>query len=253
MKIILTSEVAVKLLSYALFTKGMEFSGVGFVDITPAKNFEVYDFIIMDIGSETYTEIDPNKLMKLSSRPDAKKMKVWIHRHPVGNGIKGRHNWSSTDENTCVNEPFGMIPEMIGWSLAVVITPSGWVGRYDDHIQNKTVHLEVEPPIRPFLADIQHVQETGVSQSREGIEEILEQLEEAISNFDSFLLDDLRMDEGILWDLLAAKIDWKGFVPVSYTEWVTMRNILTPDQASSKLFNDWRDFAYGSGSSMGIK
>ena len=37
---------------------------------------------------------------------------------------------------------------MVQWSLAIVLTPSGWIGRIDFHVpQTKTLKLDVQPAI----------------------------------------------------------------------------------------------------------
>jgi hypothetical protein len=50
------------------------------------------------------------------------------------------------DENTARNEPLGTSPEFLDWSISMVRTPRGWVGRYDTYgVTGKTVHVEVTP------------------------------------------------------------------------------------------------------------
>ncbi|MGD0002834.1 MAG: hypothetical protein ABSE06_01250 [Anaerolineaceae bacterium] len=150
--IILNEDVAIKLLGYTTATH-LEFSGFGFCNVI-GEDIIVYDFVLLHVGSPGYTEIPPQKVLALLDRPDAKNMKVWLHRHPVGNGIPGPHNWSGTDEHTCTKEPLGGVPEMVKWSVAVVITPRGWVGRIDNHLTHKTLHLPVLPAVKPFHTEI---------------------------------------------------------------------------------------------------
>jgi hypothetical protein len=80
-------------------------------------------------------------------RSDAGNMKLWHHRHPVGNGIPGEHNWSATDRHTILHEPLGGIPQLVRWSASIVRTPLGWVGRIDNYINHTVVHVNVEPVV----------------------------------------------------------------------------------------------------------
>ena len=148
MKIRLKPNVFVRLEAATVLTGGLEFSGFGFVEIKKEEGetiFEVYDVVVLDVGSQAFTEIDGTKILPLLDRPDAKKMKLWFHRHPLGNDTPGRHNWSGTDEHTATKEPLGGVPEMVKWALSIVRTPKTWVGRIDrfDNGTTKTVHLPV--------------------------------------------------------------------------------------------------------------
>ena len=64
----------------------------------------------------------------------------------MGNGIPGAHNWSGTDKQTAEREPFASPPEMVHWSVSIVLTPRGWVGRLDNYDKQITAHLEVVQP-----------------------------------------------------------------------------------------------------------
>jgi hypothetical protein len=150
--IVLHSDVALRLLSYASATR-LEFSGFGFCRVENETIF-VYDFELLHVGNPTFTEIQPEKIVALMSRSDAANMKVWVHKHPVGNGVPGPHNWSGMDNQTIAETPLGGFPEMVKWSASIVITPSGWVGRIDNHLTKQTRHLEVYPTVRPFHAQI---------------------------------------------------------------------------------------------------
>jgi hypothetical protein len=61
--------------------------------------------------------------------------------------VPGPHCWSGTDENTIRYTPLGGIPELVKWSISIVRTPGGWVGRLDDHINDETVHMPVHPEL----------------------------------------------------------------------------------------------------------
>ena len=99
MKIVLAKEVANQILTTAIATRFHEFSGFGFMKRTASSLF-VYDFALLALGSAVFTEIDVKSFLPLLDRSDAQNMKVWLHCHPLGNGIPGPHNWSSTDDNT---------------------------------------------------------------------------------------------------------------------------------------------------------
>ena len=152
MKIEFSPHVALLLETITTQTKGMEFSGFGFVEvIRETSTFLVYDFVLMDVGSSGWTEIESRDLLPLFEREDSQNMKLWIHRHPVGNGVPGKHNWSATDEQTCRFEPLGVpygMQDSVKWALAAVRTPRGWVGRYDTFGKGgKTVHMQVTPEV----------------------------------------------------------------------------------------------------------
>jgi len=150
-KIYLSPKVAAKLFMMDQASKGNEYSGFGFVDIVKG-NLMVYDVVLMDLGTYGWTEFSPKKILALMDRLDNNKMKLWFHRHPVGNGIPGDHNWSGTDTNTARNEPLGSLPELVKWSASIVKTPLGWVGRIDNCILKKTIHVDV------VFAELQDVQ-----------------------------------------------------------------------------------------------
>jgi hypothetical protein len=152
MHIEFSPEVALLLETLAVQSDGMEFSGLGFVELRrEAGVFYVYDFVPLDVGSAGWTEIPSGKLLPLYERKDVGNLKIWIHRHPVGNGIPGRHNWSGTDERTCRFEPLGVpygMQDSVGWALAAVRTPLGWVGRYDTYgPKGKAAHIPVVPSL----------------------------------------------------------------------------------------------------------
>lgn len=142
MKIVLEPIVQAKLALMDKHSNKMEFSGYGYVEMK-GNEMIVYDIVLMDIGTYGWTQFEPSKILKLLDREDASKMKLWFHRHPLGNGVPGSHNWSGTDDNTCKFEPLGGIPELIKWCAAIVKTPHGWVGRIDNHGTKKTLHVNV--------------------------------------------------------------------------------------------------------------
>jgi len=72
-------------------------------------------------------------------------MKLWWHRHPLGDGLPGPHNWSGLDHETCTKFPFGMAAPGSGFTASIVRTPGGWAGRVDTYgPKARTVHLPVE-------------------------------------------------------------------------------------------------------------
>jgi hypothetical protein len=143
MRLILDTHVAMVLETIANQVRGSEFSGFGFITRN-GTDITIDDFILMDVGSTSYTEISSKEMLELMSHPRHRDMRVWIHLHPVGNGVPGPHNWSGTDNKTIETAPLGGVPEMVRWSISIVRTPQGWVGRMDNHLEKKTLHLEVE-------------------------------------------------------------------------------------------------------------
>ena len=149
-----------------------EFSGFGYCKLEE-DNLVIYDFKLMAWGSSAFTEMSKKRIAEVAERDDAKNMRVWVHKHPVGNGVPGPHNWSGTDNDTCKNNPLGSYPGMVKWAAAIVRTPQGWVGRIDTYekkidntnpqkpeekIDQKTVHVKVKIPIPDSLfAEIEEV------------------------------------------------------------------------------------------------
>jgi len=159
MQIEFAPDVALQLETITAQTFGMEFSGFGFVEIRKETGtFYVYEFVLMDVGNRVWTEIPSAKMAKLYEREDSARMKIWLHRPPVGNGNPGPHNWSGTDNNTCRFEPLGVphgMQDSVKWSLAAVRTPNGWVGRYDTYgPKGKTVHIPVVPAVAQEVDDL---------------------------------------------------------------------------------------------------
>ncbi len=143
MKIVIDFPIMLRLMTLAVAYR-QEYSGFGFCE-KEGDTIRVYDFVLLDVGSETFTEIPADKIVKLMDRPDAAKMKVWLHKHPMGRGTPGPENWSGTDNFTIANTPMGGLPELVKWSVSIVLTPCGWVGRIDNYVSHKTQHLAVEP------------------------------------------------------------------------------------------------------------
>jgi hypothetical protein len=132
----------VKLTAWAIATKGREFSGLGLIE-REGEILHVVDVDLLGVGSSTFTEFSPERSRQLPPDP---RRKLWLHKHPVGDGNPGPHNWSGTDERTATQEPLGGIPQLVQWSVAIVLTPGGWVGRVDIHIPTlQTFHCPVEP------------------------------------------------------------------------------------------------------------
>lgn len=133
-----------------------EFSGYGFLAMTERggqKVFDVYDWVLLDVGDWAFTTISARQSMALNTHPSHGDLRMWIHAHPMGNGDTGPHNWSGTDNATIRENPLSGPPELIQWSTSIVRTPLGWVGRFDDHIMKKTAHLEVWPGIKGYIQE----------------------------------------------------------------------------------------------------
>lgn len=145
MKVVIPDNILLHLESWIASAHGREVSGVGIMDIDQEKGtFSIQKVWLLAAGSSAYTEIPGATMAKLVSEgitPD--QIKLWWHRHPVGNGSPGPHNWSSTDDHTAMREPFGISPDMVGWMVSIVRTPLGWVARYDNHKRMYTVHMPV--------------------------------------------------------------------------------------------------------------
>jgi hypothetical protein len=166
MKIVLQPHVAIGLEAAVSATHGLEFSGFGWARIE-GDELVVYDYVILDIGSSGYTEFGPEQIIPLLERDDHADMKLWFHRHPVGDGIPGPHNWSGRDNQTILFEPLGSTPEMVKWSASIVRTPRGWVGRIDRYLpEMRTVHVDVEPGIPQEQFDLLHAMLSAKMASR---------------------------------------------------------------------------------------
>jgi len=149
MKIIIPDRLMVRLESWCTTAKGREVSGLGTIAVEEG-DFVVTDVFLLDAGSEVLTTIPPERIAELyNSGVDPSALKLWWHRHPVGDGVPGQQNWSGIDETTIKDQPLGSPPEQVKWSLSIVRTPYGWVGRVDHYIKKQTVHLEVEQPLTP--------------------------------------------------------------------------------------------------------
>lgn len=136
MALILTPEAERALAFWVNTFPEREFSGFGWVRIN-GKDLEIYDVILLDIGSYAYTEIKPEAFNFIPTRPDRLNMRVWFHKHPIT-------GWSSLDNYTIRNEPLGQDPLNVKWSVSIVHTPRGWIGRLDTYGPGgKTVDLEV--------------------------------------------------------------------------------------------------------------
>lgn len=169
MRIILKPEIAMILEAIVGLTGHQEFSGFGFVNRV-GEDLEVYDFVLLDVGSSGYTEICTADMIKLMERPDVSNCKLWVHKHPVGNGVPGPQNWSPTDNDTIEHSPLGGVPQLVQWSASMVRTPRGWVGRLDNHITKKTAHIEVEPAIP--LGIFQQVSDLKISYLRKVVHQV---------------------------------------------------------------------------------
>ena len=134
----LTPEVEIDLTSWAIATGSKECSGLGMIERN-GNILTVTEVDLLGVGSFGYTEFPPER------RPD-KPYKLWWHKHPIGSGIPGPDNWSATDVHTATQEPLGAPPQLVQWSVAIVLTPKGWVGRVDFHVPAlRTFHCAVEP------------------------------------------------------------------------------------------------------------
>ena len=142
MKIVLEPQVFVDL-SYLGTSIRDEFSGFAYCRIENG-DFVIYEVLPMNIGSYAFTEIKAEQILKLMERPDHENLRVWLHKHPMGSDRPGPQNWSARDNLTIETQPLGGVPELVGWSVSIVLTSAGvWVGRVDNHRTKETRHLEV--------------------------------------------------------------------------------------------------------------
>jgi hypothetical protein len=158
MRIFLDQNVFAQLEAARVTASNLEFSGFGFVNVHNSDEetvFEVYDITVLDVGSPGYTEIPAEKILPILDRSDSGKMKLWLHRHPLGSDVPGPHNWSGTDDNTAEKEPLGSLPELVKWSISIVRTPQAWVGRFDKYKDGKvtTYHIPVEYGVDQSFVD----------------------------------------------------------------------------------------------------
>lgn len=158
MKIVIEQDVYASLMTFAHASGMREFSGVGWIKVD-GNTITLYDIRLLSAGSEAFTQIPPEKLLKAMEIHDPADMRVWFHRHPLGNGIPGPHNWSGVDEDNIKNTPLGGIPQLVGWSVSIVLTPGGWVGRIDNHIKGTTKHINVVPGYQAHYALMEILEE----------------------------------------------------------------------------------------------
>ena len=150
----LSQSVFARLETARSLTGNLEFSGLGFVTVQTIHHetlYDIYDVVILNVGSPGFTEIQGEDILPLLDRPDAGNMKLWFHRHPKGNNIPGPHNWSAMDNQTIEEEPLGGVPELVKWSLSIVRTPEAWVGRVDHYLPEgvQTSHIPVIVVVDP--------------------------------------------------------------------------------------------------------
>ena len=188
MKIVLSPEVSAKLEAFCrVYPK--EFSGFGWVERTQ-DTIQVYAVEILDIGNATYTEISAQKSLELMNRPDAARMKLWFHYHPID-------FWSNTDIDTILNSPLGGIPQLVKWSASIVMTPRlGWIGRIDNYITHKTMVVEVEPNPRVWaLEKLNELLDAKFPHVEEDYEELEEEDEEDPEDDTDLEEEDDTLDE----------------------------------------------------------
>ena len=142
MKIILPPEIMIPLTAWYLMSNGREFSGLGLVERN-GEDLTIVQVDLLGVGSNGYTEFGGERQRLLPLDP---RRKLWFHRHPIGDGKPGPHNWSGRDNQTAEREPFGVDPQLVQWSVSIVLTPGGWVGRVDFYVPKlRTFHVPVEP------------------------------------------------------------------------------------------------------------
>lgn len=147
MNIIIPDSLLLKLETWCTTAWSKEVSGLGTIEIKDG-DVHVTGVYALDMGSEGLTDIPPERIVALlGTGVNPAQLKLWWHRHPIGNGIPGQHNWSQTDEDTIQQAPLGSSPELVKWSVSIVRTPFGWVGRVDHYAKAQTQHMDVTQPL----------------------------------------------------------------------------------------------------------
>lgn len=147
--VIIPAMQLLKLETWCASAGGKEVSGIGTMKYEKGK-FLVQEVFLCAGGSEVFTQIEPEHIMEVVKQGiDPSLIKLWWHRHPVGNGLPGPHCWSGTDQNTIVTAPLGSSPALVEWSVSIVRTPYGWVGRMDDYRKEHTLHCKVSQIFEP--------------------------------------------------------------------------------------------------------
>lgn len=111
-----------------------------------ALNLEFYidDVWLLDKGTFSETNISPRVAAefmqdRIQDGIPLQDIKLWWHRHPV-------NGWSGTDETAIRSTPLGntIDPKGVGWMIAIVWTPKGWIGRFDQLADpGYTLHIPV--------------------------------------------------------------------------------------------------------------
>jgi hypothetical protein len=117
-------------------------------DITKPRAFFVTEAWAMSAGEQAnggYCEIPAderaNLMFDLAAQGKADLLKLWWHIHPV-------HGWSITDTNTMrqrVTE--SRSKGRVAWGLSVVLTPGGFIARYDQAGDEEGDNFFVDMPV----------------------------------------------------------------------------------------------------------
>lgn len=214
----------------AIASTQMEVSGLGIVDVflngspfdmrrfkaMPPEldlTFRVKEVELLHIGSRAYTEISPDAARKYTASVLPQPVKLWWHRHPC-------LGWSARDEKTARHEPFGNEQggPLVQWGLAIVWTPKGWIGRYDQWEPDFTLHIPVTvegitPSQEQFEAlakpapqtvnfstvDFEPIEvlpgQLGLFEALENKEVIMEMV------IDAFFTAGLSVDDDVMWNV----------------------------------------------------
>lgn len=73
------------------------------------------------------------------------------------------------------------------WSASIVLTPRGWVGRIDNYVSGKTLHVEVDPPFKALYKKVEEIQK-----------------EEREKHPEEFIVDEMTDEE---WELIYGPLD----------------------------------------------
>jgi hypothetical protein len=147
----------------------LEVGGMGIIaddqlpSLDKAHVFHVKKIWMMSAGEEAsggYCEVPAKKradlMFRLERRKQSNLLKVWWHHHPI-------NSWSSTDTSTMRErvEKFRM-KGTIAWGLSFVLTPGGFIARYDQAGDGKEDNFYVDVPVFIGMTKHHHEWETHI-------------------------------------------------------------------------------------------
>jgi ribosomal protein L31 len=149
----LTSRCARQLLTYDQETR-LEVGGMGLVtdaafpDLDKPRVFCINKLWMMSAGEQAdwgYCEIPAKEraslMFRLARQGRSDLLKVWHHKHPI-------NTWSGTDVNTMRQRVEEFRPKGTKtWALSLVLTPQGFLARYDQAGDKTEDNVHVDLPV----------------------------------------------------------------------------------------------------------